>query len=406
MIQRFLKCTLNFVALAFCLAFIAGAGPCDKLKNWFGCSSCDGHSKKHAHQQSSSVDADDKKVDSKQKHANQISFELSDEEKKGLDKDEIIARFPSTKVYNFSISLIDEAELGADSINDEISGVMPTFDFRSIPANQKGDVANEIFKSVCLRRELLQSYMQDPAFADKIKNTFRSLLRILTTQKVGEELMNNAVVSEDDMLAEYNQNKMRYLLQVGGVRTLTASFTSEESAESFKASLEEKEDISEQIFSDEAKQKGADVRDYDYISKEITRGASKDLIEAVSEFDGEFPALTTVSTGNNEFLVALVTDSREPKFKTFEEAKKEIEMSLKRVKVMNSYNKAMGDFVKKAQGELLLKPQINLKDIMTRANAEDLEDSDIDDLSLEDLDSDEELAMKTDQSQEAATTIV
>ncbi len=406
MIQKFLKCTLNFVALAFCLAFIAGAGPCDKLKNWFGCSSCDSHTKKHSHQQPQSVDTEDKKADSKQKQASELSFELSDDGRKSVAKDEIIARFPSKKSYNFSISLTDEAELGPDSINDEISGVMPMFDFRNLPAGQKGEVANEIFKSVCVRRELLESYMQDSAFAEKIKNTFRSLLRIITSQKVGEELMNNTVISEDEMLAEYDQNKMRYLQQVGGVRTLTASFASEEEAENFKANLEEKGEISEQLFSDEAKQKGSFARDYDYISKEITRGASKELIEAVTEYEGEFPALTTVTTENNEFLVALVTDSRESKFRTFEEAKKDIEMSLKRMKVMNNYNKAMTDFVKKSQGELLLKPQVNLKDIMSRANAEDLEDSDMDDLSLEDLDSDEDLAMKADQSQEAATTTI
>jgi hypothetical protein len=211
-----------------------------------------------------------------------------------------------------------------DRVLAMVGQMMPKgFDLSSLPKQQRSMLVADIVKIESLRRVEIESLLRDESFRKKLAQRLESDLNGLVFEYVLERVKSKISVSADDVASEYEENKGRYIKELGGVRLAAAKYNNAEDAQQFLAALTEKDvrDISD--FSKEAKDTVGKFRDFGLVSKEFPRGADSLLVEAVENFS-EYPSLDIVSLADNEHWVLLATESKSTVYYTFEECKQRI----------------------------------------------------------------------------------
>lgn len=293
------------------------------------------------------------------------------------DNSKILVKFNAEKNLHLDITLVDNPILTEKVLEQKILDLVgqhiPNFKMADIPAQQlkmmlDQIVAMEIIKQ-CDLEEFFASKDRTSVLARKINKVITEAVNEYSMEKVKSKLE----VSSKEITSEYENNKSRYIKELGGVRLVAVKYENKEDAEQQIALLSEKEVQTVVDFAREIKESevlGGQLKDFGYVSKLSPRGAALELVEAAENLS-EYPSLDIVSLSENENWLLMATELKETTYYSFDECKQRISYLLEQ----KAFEKKWLDYVEK-----------NMKKVKPEVLANNSDDNNISSSELADSD--------------------
>ncbi|HBS48323.1 TPA: hypothetical protein DEO28_00620 [Candidatus Dependentiae bacterium] len=161
----------------------------------------------------------------------------------------------------------------------------------------------------------------------EFKKNLNDLIKLVTDQSMikffEKDTFDNIKISEDDSKAEFEKNKKRFVKAEGGVAVVGISFEKPMDATAFMSRIKGKEANFEVI----AKETKSGVfRNFGRVEKDSNIPGMPNMNSVLAA--ATFPTIKMVKDGRLTWVICGI-DKKEAEYRTFEEAKKEIEDQLK-----------------------------------------------------------------------------
>jgi len=206
-----------------------------------------------------------------------------------------------------------------------------------------------------VRRAELANILASEENRKKLANHIDQALTGFVMTNIYEKAKEKAKVSPDDLLAEYENNKSRFIKDLGGIRIIAAKYESKDDAEQQLTLMSDK-DISTVVdFAREVKDNDGtegQIKDFGYVSKDFPRGAALQIVEAAESF-AEYPSLDIVTISENEHWLLMATEAKDATYYSFEECKQRISAMLEQQSIMKAVNDALAKGAQESKAEMI-----------------------------------------------------
>ncbi len=360
---KLLKKTANGISLVVLGASILGFGGCSFSK-WFGCS--DSCNNKPCKMVSAEVSP---------KAKNTILYEI--ETVADTSGTEIVKFKPQPNIQiNFTLN--DEPVMTDKGFEGKLMAMLggmfaPGFSLKNLPKQQLDGLMNEVVKMRALRDSELKACLDDPAFREKLAQRIETDLSTLMIERLVTNLKSKFSVSDSEVREEYDNNKNRYIKELGGTRVVGVKFDSLDAAQNFESTANDKSIVTPEEFNAEGKMSGGQLRDLGRVSKEFARGVDAAVLSAIENQEA-LPSVELVTVSDNEHWVLLMVDTKETTYFSFDEARSRIEAMLTQKSLEGAFVK-MVELAKVKSGVQMLNGD-NSSAVDVALDPEDLESED------------------------------
>jgi hypothetical protein len=187
---------------------------------------------------------------------------------------------------------------------------------------------------------------KDAEYKKALDDQIKRLSDVLLSRMYEKQLFEDIKVSGEDVLAEYNKNKLRYVKEQGGVLVSGISFKNSGLAHSFYKEMQAKRNNKDAFDSACRQQKKGKFMEFGRIGKEdagynmrmqpmMPKGVRTSAIN-----QSKLPAVNLVSEGDETWVIH-ISDKKNPVLFKFEEIKPQIERQLKVSKFMGERDRML-----------------------------------------------------------------
>jgi hypothetical protein len=196
---------------------------------------------------------------------------------------------------------------------------------------------------------------KDKEYLKNLNEQIERLSEVLLSRMFEKFLFDKTEVSVDDVRAEYNKNKLRYVKEQGGVLVSGVSFKNLGKAKTFYEIAKTKRGNKDAFDSMCKKEKDGKFMEFGRIGKEEAAGygarfVPKGVREAALKLS-KLPAIDLVKEGDETWVI-YVSDKKDPVLFTLGEIEKQIERQLKANKFMSERNRKIKELEKDLNVEI------------------------------------------------------
>lgn len=216
-----------------------------------------------------------------------------------------------------------------------------------------------------------------PEYAQNLADTIKMVKQNSVAEAFTKKIQEKVKVDSSKVREEYEEFKERYIKVPGGVTVYAAKFDALEDCDKFFKEFEQTAmdfGAFEKMVKDDSK---ATLRNFDRISKLVTRGAPKKIIDKLETLSS-FPSAFKISVEDDQHWVVLALDKKETEYASFDEVSKRIEMMLSQ--------KAMQGMIQEKLTQLKKEMIEKIDKSYESASIDDLSSQMVDDLDLSELD--------------------
>ncbi len=342
-----LKTLKKISQIAFFAAFLvalSGMSKCSLLEKMFGCSSSN-----------CTAAACSSKKDASAKDSHDHSKDwicLGKVVSSGSSKGEILAKIQETKNIGFTVELLGSKDLSTGEVESRIAmfagGQLPAdFSLTNLPPETLKNMVDEILKLKLIVAEHAQKVLSTAQAKEALAKRIQLVIDGFVFEEYVKSTREELTVSNDEIKAEYNENKARYVKEIGGVTTIACKFEDQDAAQEFAAVLAGKGVSTTAAFNDEARAFGKGiVRDFNRISKEVTRGAPEAIVAQALDTK-RFPTTEVITVSQKEAWVVLFADSKPHTYFSLDERKEWIKRGLEQKKAEERFSADAEKYKKK-----------------------------------------------------------
>jgi hypothetical protein len=197
-------------------------------------------------------------------------------------------------------------------------------------------------------------FEKDKEYMKSLNEQLARLSDVLLSRMFEKKLFEETEVSPEDVRAEYNKNKLRYVKEQGGVSVSGVSFKDTGKAKAFYEKSKVNRGNKDAFDSMSKKEKNGKFMEFGRISKEEAgygaRFVPKGVREAALKLS-KLPAIDLVKEGGETWVI-YVSDKKDPVLFAFEEIEKQIERQLKVNKFMGERNRKLKELEKTLKVEV------------------------------------------------------